>query len=224
MEMMIKKTIFIFVLFIQANLYSQVIDDFGTWWGAEVRKTFLNDFRASVRAEYRLNENSSSTKNFYVQGAFRYTPLKWLYLNAGYRFDNRYQRDDSYFTQRHRVNFDLGFMYEVKRFEFDYRTRFQLQWEDYYSSKIDYPICFSRNSLGVSFRWPQLPFSTSASGELWLPIQHQTDLSKFRLVIGQEYRLNKKHRFQLRFVFQTDLNSSLVIREYIISTRYIFAF
>jgi hypothetical protein len=225
MQMMIKKVLFILALCIQANLHSQKItDDFGTWWGVEVRKTFLKDFRASLQAEYRLNENSSSTKNFYIAPSLRYAPLKWLYLNLGYRFDNRYQKEDRYFTQRHRINFDIGFTYEIKRWEVEYRTRFQLIWEDYFSSKIDYPRAYNRNLLGVSFKWPQLPFTTSVSGELWLPLVVNTDLSKFRMIVCQEYKFKKHHRFQLRFVFQSDLNQTEIWRDYILSTRYIFSF
>jgi hypothetical protein len=225
MVMMIKRIAFILFVLVQSSLNAQkVIDDFGTWWGAEIRKTFAKDFRASLQAEYRLNENSSFTKNFYIAPAIQYAPLKWLYLNAGYRFDNRFQKEERYFNQRHRFNFDVGFTYELKRFDFEYRTRFQMQWENYYSNKIDYPLMFSRNKLSVTFKWPQLPLSTSAAGELWLPIQDNTELSKFRFVLAQEYRVTKKHRIQLRFVFQTDLNTQEVWREYIISTRYIFAF
>jgi hypothetical protein len=224
MVMMIKRCGLILSLLFQATLNAQVIDDFGTWWGAEVRKTFARDFRASLQAEYRLNENSSSTKNFYIAPAIRYAPLKWLYLNAGYRFDNRFQKEDRYFNQRHRFNFDIGFTYELKRFDLEYRTRFQLQWENYFSSKIEYPIMFSRNLIGVTFKWPQLPLSTSASGELWLPIESNTELSKFRFILAQEYKVTKQHRIQLRFVFQTDLNSTEIWRDYILSTRYIFSF
>ena len=87
--MMIKKS-FILILFIfQGLAFAQSINDFGTWWGAEIRKTFLRDFRVSVAAEVRLNENSSLVKNFYISPAFRYQPLKWLYVGTSYRFDNR---------------------------------------------------------------------------------------------------------------------------------------
>lgn len=214
------------ILFLLFPLYSnaQVTNDFGTWWGAEVRKKFLNDFRASLLAEYRLNENSSFTRNFYIAPAIRYQPLKWLYLNLGYRFDNRYEREERYFNFRHRINFDLGFIYEIKRFELEYRTRLQMHWEDYYTSNTSYPVMFNRNRIGVSYKWPQLPFSTSVNGELWLPLEANTDVSRFRLIAAQEYKLNKKHTFQLRFIFQTDLNNTEIVREYILSTRYIFTF
>ncbi len=209
----------------QASLFGQVINDFGTWWGAEVRKTFLKDFKTGVRIETRLNENSEFVKNFYISPYFKYSPLKWLTLGLNYRFDNRYQRAEKYFSQRHRVAFDLEFTYEIKRFELGYRNRTQLQWENEYSSSIEYPLAFNRNQVSLKYKWPNLPFSTMISGELWLPMVLNTDLSKFRLVVGQEYRLKEKHRFQLRFIFQTDLNSTGEIwRDYIISTRYIFAF
>lgn len=224
MATMIKRTIIIGLFIIQAGIYGQAINDFGTWWGVEVRKTFLNDFRAAVQAEMRLNENSQFTKNFFIEPSIKYTPIKWLSITANYRFDNRYEKVERYFTQRHRISLDLGFSYEVKRFEFEYRNRFQMHWENYYSSNIEYPIMFSRNQIGVTYKWPQLPFSTNLSGEIWLPIESNTELSKFRLVVAQEYKLKKLHRFQLRFVFQTDLNKTDPWRDYILSARYIIAF
>lgn len=221
---MIKKWITICLLFISANIYCQTINDFGTWWGIEIRKTFLNDFRASLQFETRLNENSGNLKNIYFNPALRYSPLKWLYIGMSYRFDNRYQQAERYFNQRHRINLDVGFTFELKRFSFEYRTRFQMHWENYYSSTIEYPIMYSRHKVEINYKWPQLPFSSSLSGELWLPMQINTELSKFRLTVAQEYKLNKHHRFQLRFVFQTDLNTGSPWRDHIISTRYIFAF
>lgn len=222
--MMIRKiSIFIFFIF-SGVAFGQAINDFGTWWGAEVRKTFLEDIRVSVAAEVRLNENSTFIKNFYISPAFRYQPLKWLYVGTSYRFDNRYEAVERYFNQRHRIAVDLGFIYPLKRFEFEYRTRFQMHWENYYSSKTDYPIMFSRHKLSGSYNWPQLPFNTTLSGELWLPIETNTELSKFRVTLAQEYRLKKKHRFQLRFIFQTDLSTPNPWRDYILSARYIFAF
>ena len=223
--MMTKKSqLILFLFLLQVSSYGQVIDDFGTWWGAEVRKTFFKDLKIGVRFETRLNENSTSIKNIYIAPSIKYSPLKWLNLGFNYRFDNRYQRADNYFTQRHRIAFDLGFLYTIKRFEFEFRNRTQLQWEDYYSSSIQYPLLFNRNQLAVTYKWPQLPFSSGISGELWLPLVSNTMFSKFRLVICQEYRLKEQHRFQLRFVFQTDLNTTEVYRDYILSTRYIYSF
>jgi len=205
-------------------LYSQAIDDFGTWWGVEIKKTFLKDFKAGLRAEVRLNQNSGNLKNFYLSPSFSYTPRKWLTLGVGYRFDDRYQQAERYFTQRHRVNIDVEFLYNIKRWDFEYRTRFQMHWEDYFDNDIEYPIMYNRNRLGVAFKWPQLPFKTSVSGELWLPLVSNAELSSFRLLIGQEYRLKEKHIFQLRFIFQTDLSTPEPVRNYIISSRYIFSF
>jgi len=224
MVMMIRKLLILVFYLFQSIAFGQAINDFGTWWGAQVRKTFLKDFRVSVAAEVRLNENSSFVKNFYVSPAFRYQPLKWLYIGTSYRFDNRYEAVDRYFNQRHRIAFDLGFMYDVKRFELEYRTRFQMHWENYFSSKTDYPVMYSRNRLAITYKWPQLPLNTSLSGELWLPIETNTELNRFRIILAQEYRLKKIHRFQLRFIFQTDLNTPTPVRDYILSVRYIFAF
>jgi len=222
--MMIKKWIIILLLASPVLLNAQVTNDFGTWWGVEVRKKFLNDFRASLRAEYRFNENSAFTKNFYIAPSIKYQPLKWLYLNLGYRFDNRYEKEERYFNFRHRISLDLGFTYEIKRIELEYRTRFQMHWEDDYNNNTNYPVMFSRNKIGVGFKWPQLPLKTSIGGELWLPIETNTDLSRFRFTASQEYKLNKKHAFQLRFIFQTELNENNILREFILSTRYIFSF
>jgi hypothetical protein len=224
MEMMIKRVFIIFLLIIPIHIYSQNINDFGTWWGAEVRKTFLEDFKVAVRAEIRLNENSSFTKNFYIAPEFQYSPIKWLSLGINYRFDNRYQASDRYFTQRHRIGFDLELSHEIKRFKLEYRNRTQMHWENYFSNNTDYPVMFNRNLIGLTYKWPQLPFKTNISGEIWLPLEQNTELSQFRMVVEQEYELKKQHKFQLRFIFQTDLGNSNIWRNYIISARYIFSF
>ena len=99
-----------------------------------------------------------------------------------------------------------------------------MHWEDYFDNDIEYPIMFNRNQVEVAFKWPQLPLKTSLSGELWLPLVPNTELSKFRLLVGQEYRFKLRHIFQLRFIFQTDLSTPDPLMGYILSARYIYSF
>jgi len=220
----IRKITFCLLLLLPGVCFSQPIHDFGTWWGVGIRKTFARDFKASLRAEVRLDENSTMVKNFYLAPSLDYSPLKWLTLTAGYRFDNRNQQSERYFTQRHRINFDVAFLYNIKRWDLKYRTRFQMHWEDYYDNDFEYPVMFNRNQVEVAFKWPQLPFKTSISGEIWLPLVTNTELSKLRIVVAQEYRLKVRNIFQVRFIYQTDLSTPDPLMGYILSARYIYSF
>lgn len=199
-------------------------DDFGTWWGVEVRKKLPKNFRVSLQVESRLNQNSRFLKDIYIEPGVQYKPLKWLSLGLQYRFDNRYQRQEDYFLQRHRVSIDLEFSREIRRFEISFRNRVQMSWDNYYSASITYPIAYNRCQLGGAFKWPQLPLRTLLSGELWIPLEAGGVPDRFRLVAAQEVTIREAHRLQLRFLFQTDLNDHTPLRQYILSTRYVYTF
>lgn len=225
MRMMIKqRNIFLLAFLLLPLLAGAQTNDFGTWWGVEVRKKLPKNFRVSLQVETRLNENSRYLRDVYIEPGVQYKPLKWLSLGLQYRFDNRYQRLDDYFLQRHRVSFDLEFAHAIKRFEFEFRNRVQLSWDNYYSPSITYPIAYNRCQLGGAFKWPQLPLRTLLSGELWIPLEQGGEPDRFRLVVAQEVTIRKAHKLQLRFLFQTDVNDNTPLRQYILSTRYIYTF
>lgn len=206
-------------------IMGQPINDFGTWWGIEIKKKVHKDIKISLRAEARINENSTSLKNFYIQPSIKYQPLTWLSISFQYRYDNRYERNQDYFNFRHRLAFDLEFEHKIKRFEFGYRNRTQMFWQDEFDQDIFYPVMANRNQIHATYKWPNLPFKTSVSSEIWIPLELNANLSRFRLTIEQEYILHTKHHFQLRFLFQSNLEPSIDgLNEYILSTRYAFDF
>lgn len=196
-------------------------NDFGTWWGVEVRKKLPHDLRISLEAEARLNENSNRLKNIYIEPSLQYKPLSWLKLSTLYRFDNRYQTKGNYFTQRHRIAFNIGFEYPIKRFEFEYRNRTQLEWENIYSAKKSYPKLENRNMIAIGYKWPNLPLRTTIDTECWIPIEVGAWLSRIRASATQEVSLGKMHKIQARFIFQSQLFRSEPLREYIFSLKYV---
>jgi hypothetical protein len=227
MEMMIKNksalfTILFSVLFsFQSAAQSY---DFGTWWGFEIRKKLPKNFSASFESEIRLNENSLFVRNIFIEPSVSYEVLKWLSLVVQYRFDNRYQREDDYFLQRHRISFDINISYPIKRFTLDYRNRTQIEWENYFAPDIHYPSVDNRNMIGATFKWPNLPFRTYAQNEIWIPLtSDEFNISRYRLTIGQEWAYQKIHRFQIRYLMQLPPNDASPNIEQIISVRYILA-
>lgn len=223
--MMIKRNISILLALFPLILFGQPINDFGTWWGIEIKKKVHKDIKISVRAEARLNENSESLKNFYIAPTIKYEPLSWFAVSFQYRFDNRYEREGQYFNFRHRIGLDLDFKYKVKRLEFGYRNRTQMYWQDEYANDIYYPVMTNRNQLNVTYKWPNLPFKTGVSSEIWIPLEIHSSIDRFRATVDQEYILKTRHHFHLRFIFQTNLDpTNKGLLEFILSTRYVFDF
>lgn len=222
---MIKNFLVLLAALIPAVVMGQPINDFGTWWGVDIKKEVHPDIKISLRAEARLNENSESLKNFYIQPSIKYQPLTWLALSLQYRYDNRYQRNEDYFNFRHRIGFDIEFTHKIKRFELGYRNRTQMYWEDEFDKDIFYPIMANRNQINASYKWPNLPFKTALSTEIWIPLELNATVDRLRLTVEQEYILKSKHHFKLRFIFQSNLDPTIDgLNEYILSTRYAFDF
>lgn len=211
------------ILFVQSFGSSQT-NDFGTWWGVEVRKKLPHNIRIAMESEVRLKENSNQLKNIYITPSIQWEPWGWMKIGLQYRFDNRYNPKGDYFIQQHRLAFDIGFEYPIKRFEITYRNRTQFQWADFYSDKKTYPEMANRNQIGISYKWPNLPLRTIAEAECWIPLERNAWLSRVRTAATQEYSINKMHKLQACFIFQSQLFRSSPLREYILSLKYVLTF
>lgn len=224
-QMTTKRLLILLFVLGPITLLAQPINDFGTWWGIEIKKKVHRDIKIAVCTEARLRENSSELKNFYIEPSVKYSPLNWLEIGFQYRFDNRYQREGSYFNFRHRLGLDIEFICKKKRIELGYRNRTQLYWEDEFDSDITYPIMANRNQINASYKWPNLPFKTKLNAEIWIPLELNAEINRFRVTVDQAYTLKTKHHFHLRFIYQTNLDPTIDgLHEFILSTRYVFDF
>lgn len=215
----------LFCVFFTQSLSAQAEHDFLYWIGAEVEWKFKPKWELGVAAEFRLEENASRPRNFFLQPAVKYTPLHYLSIGLGYRFDERYAYKEQYFYERHRIFLDISPEYERKRWKISWRTRFQAQFSSYHEAGSDVPDMDLRNRFSVRYKWPKYSLYTSLATEIWSNLKpgEANGLDRFRLALENEYRINKKHRIQLMGLFQFGVNKSPRVYQWAFVTRYCFS-
>ena len=125
-------------------------DDFGLWTSIEVQKKINKKWSVSLEGEYRVQDNLSSADRWTIGLSGAYKPLKWLKIDAGYkfiRFNNlaetkakvtkfaddeeteieniKIRTSDPYWNTRHRVFASLTFQKKFGSIELSLREQWQ---------------------------------------------------------------------------------------------------
>lgn len=185
---------------------STVVQDFETWNGVSVKKSFLEKkLDVKFNQELRLKDNSSRINSILSELEFGYDLNKRFNLSTGYRltFDKKndgYEKYGRWFA-------DLNFDHKLDRFKFDYRLRYQHQ-QQFGVSKDDgdYPEIKYRLQAKVEYNIKKWKLDPYISGELFFahqkyrriyvdeviePTENINAFEKFRLTVGTSYSFNK---------------------------------
>ena len=163
----------------------------------------------------RFDDNVSSLDTVIPEIEFEFDPLKWAEIGGGYRTIGKWNKEEEY-DPAHRVQGDLGFKKEFKKWEPAYRMRLQRSWEQDKTLKIKtrrrhrYKLTYDATKsldlsiAGQTFRDPDLHFS------------HAT----LRLTAGAKFKVKKKHKVSLSYNREAVLNRLETTDQHIISVGY----
>lgn len=201
-------------------------DDFGIWSSIEAKKKLLPGLDAALEGEFRTSDGLKSVERWAVSPSLSYRVFPFLKADMGYTFI--YKRAEAettkkgnyipaYWTPRHRFSFSLTGKYTWNRWEFSLRERYQFTRRtalsvpkydgDDGSRKADEIIDAKsknvlRSRLQVAWDLRKSPFTPYASCELYHDMGNRWELEKTRWTIGTEYKVNKKHSFDLYYRYQ----------------------
>ena len=220
------KILFLFFLMSISILtaYSQRQPDMGMWNTISVEKVFSKNYSVSIDEEIRLRDNISRLNLLYTNFSFNYKPIKGLKIGLTYRSIQKYQGWIE-FSLRHRMMLDISYKYRMGNFVLGYRSRFQSEVKDYYSSeKGQIPEWFWRNKvdfkynikkfepyIGTEFRYQ---FTDPRNPE-WNYGWH-----RYRSFIGVDYNINSKNSVGIYYLIQREFNVSDPEYIYILGLQY----
>ena len=195
-------------------------DDFGMWGEVNVEKKLSSRWTLGAGMEYRFRDNMKSGDRFSVGVDASYKLTDWLKASAGYTLldDHRYKVNDSgkkygdYWGLRHRFNVSLTASQTFGRFNVSLRERWQYTYrpektvQRYYTSNDTEADEHTYSGKG-SNKWRnrlQLKYKLSP---MWRPYASAestvgSGLEKIRYAAGTEFRLNKQHSFDVKYIFQ----------------------
>jgi len=149
------------IFFVIAGLYSLLIgisearsgtnEGLGLWTSVNLEKGINEQWTVFLGGELRLKENLERVDLFYLNTGLEYKAFKNLKTSLSYGFIEKLN-DKGFFSFRHRVVWDVILKKELRRFNFSYRQRFQMQFKNVYSSELGYfPELISRNRFQMKY-------------------------------------------------------------------------
>lgn len=229
---------------------SKAGDGLALWSSASVEKKLAKGLDVDFETEYRLYDNLSQTDRFSIGTSVSYrlyrNSAKTLSVKAdlGYNFlktynessitlkniENNFQEyneDEDYYLNKHRGYTSLSTQYEIGRFSFSIRERYQFTYNDSiavketkyrYSSSLDklypketveeYKSAKKRNVLRsrfeIDYDMPGFKFNPFASIELFNDIDNGLNLDKTRYSVGGNCSLAKVHSLKIYYVYQNN--------------------
>jgi len=211
---------FVFLVNIQTN-YAQY-NDAGMWFSINAEKKITPVFSFTLSEEGRFNENISELGTFFTDAGLSYKIGKLFKVSINYRFTNKRQVNDFY-SKRHRYYVDLSIRKKFKPIILSFRTRFQSQYTDMFSSSTGLmPSYYSRNKLTLKFDLDK-KYTPYISTELFSPLNNQDGgilIDNARYTAGIEYAFNRMHSLDIFYLIQRECNVKNPETDYIIGLGY----
>jgi predicted porin len=200
-----KKLILILLLVCNASIsFSQ--DDFGIWYSVTAEKKLVKNLGLDLDANVRTINNASKIEEAFFDIGLSYNLNKYLSAAVSYRF-TEFKEKDELFHPRHKWFADIKGKLPLGNFDFSARLRFQQRYKTYFRDQNDKESKEAgRIKLKILYNIPSFPVNPYLSSELFFPMftQSERSVEKNRFMAGIEYKIAKKHSFDLEYMFQRD--------------------
>jgi len=231
-----ERSIIIISLLLLFMAPAEAQDDFGVWSEVNVEKKINSRWDIGASAELRMRDDASEVDRWSAGIDVSYKVAKWLKASAGYSFlnDNIYkvstkQKVADYYGQRHRFNVSLTGSQDFGRLSISLRERWQYTFRPeksvwrYYAAGHTFAgqnadfnddgdpekHTFDSKAKNVWRNRLQLKYKLTKQ---WRPyVNAETYVAKSwektRYSLGTEFRLNKQHSFDVKYMFQDIRNN-----------------
>ncbi len=222
------KTVFFFLLLlfsIGSLISSAQVNDAGMWLSLNAEKKITPALSFNLSEEFRFNENLLELGSFFTDAGVSYKISKMFRISANYRFSNKRRIDDSY-SKRHRYYVDLVIRKNFNPLVFSFRTRYQSQYSDMFSSSDGLiSSSYIREKLQIKFDLNK-KYSPYVYSELYYSLNNPKGnrIDNMRYAAGIEYSINRMHSIDLFYLIQNEMNVKSPVRDFVIGLGYNFTF
>jgi hypothetical protein len=202
--------------------------DFGTNIGVEISKSLGRRFDISLEQEFRTKNNVSDIDRLLTGIGGSYSIIrKYLKVGASYDFIANWDEEKEYFNLRHRFKVQLNGRYDVDRFSFRLRSRYQFTYRDESVRRYNWnPRQYWRNRLSVSYKVPGIALTPSVSCEMFYQLNNYKGnvIDNLRFETGLEYGLNKNNSLELICRYDTEINIKEPENKITVGLLYVYSF
>jgi len=217
--------IFGLILIWSPKLKSQ-INDFQTWSNISLSKEFDSDIKISISEELRMYNNSSEIDEFFTELAVDYKVSKIFEFGLGYRFTRNFtSKGNKRFEQRFDAN--ATFDFSVKRFDFEYRLKYQTNDEELFDQTSNKTFVSTlRNRAKISYNIKNIKLEPYISSDLFYTIDLKdiSEFSKIRNAVGFEYEFSKHSSIDTFLMFEREFHKKTLQRVLVFGLTYKYKF
>ena len=206
----------------------------GIWLGAGVEKQ-LNRWEFKADAQIRKYNDGNPLKRSGIELTADYKVFNPLHAGVSYELINFYDEKYADYQIRHSIAPYLALKWKPERFGFTWRNAVQYIHKDESdrireSGAIDEyavnPLWRFRSKLKATYNVDNFPLDPFAGAEVYYPLNNpdQKKIDQLKLFLGFDYKLSKKHTFNLEYIYRTGLNTESIEKFNVMSISYIYHF
>lgn len=204
---------------------TKVVRDLHLWTSVKVEKTFAKDWTVSLGEEIRFKQDITEINKYFTELGLRYAINKNFALQGNYRF-TRDRKQDLYYENLSRYNFDLRYKGRIDFLTVYYRLRYQKEVEGF--RMVDQNIPFEkylrhRITLRVNKVKYVDPYVSGELFQLFKPTRYPR-YEYIRLLVGVKHETDKGGKYKVAFGFNRELVSTQPAMIYLIQINYTYKF
>jgi len=201
-------------------------DDFGSILSVDVTKKIMKGLNVSFEEEFRTRSDFSVTDRFSHTLDLSYKPVKYLKVGGAYNLIN-FNHEKRGWEIRHRYYFYATGSWDVGRFSFSLRERFQStkrQGVEQTATRAN-PKLFLRSRLKMDYNIRKSKFDPFASIEFFNTLNdpQKNKIDQWRGVAGVDYKLKKNNVLQF-FYRYTNYTDEETMNKHLFGIGYSFKF
>ena len=219
------KILFLFILLLSSLcIKAQVTNDAGLWTTLSIEKEFTKKFSVSVDEEIRLKENFTQLNLLYTNLGLNYKFTKAFKVSLTYRMIEKYMPDD-WLSFRHRLMLDISYKQKIKSFSLYYRSRFQSEVQQYYSTEFGkIPEWYWRHKFELKYNLNKFsPYlGTELRYQFTNPRSVENDYGwhRIRMFAGTDYKIDSRNTVGLYYLIQQEYDVKNPSNLYIVGLEY----
>ena len=205
-----KSTVRLIALFLAVisniNLFFAQDKDFELWTGVALEANLFKNISFDLEEEIRFRNNASEFAVYFTDAGISIDLLKRFTFSGNYRFIRNKELTDNY-SNIHRYYFDLSYSKNINRFAFIFRTRYQIRYENVYSSESGYlPEKYSRNKFGLTYNIYRSPLKVRLWGEFFYQLNNPegNKIDKIRYAPELRYVINKSNELKIFYIIEKE--------------------
>lgn len=200
-----------------------VVQDFETWTTASFKYKVNKHWRFGISENLRLNTNSSTVDQHFLELSGTFKPIKKLSTNVEWRLGGK-KRTDSFQTFS---RWFLSGVYEVEVGRLSIKPRVAYQTRNQYLGDISLKEVDQhfRYRLGIDYNIKNWKLDPEASFELFRHSNNDdgAEFDKFRVRIGTQIKIKDASSLKLFVAYEDELNKKYPLQATIVGLKYNFS-